>query len=226
MDLSPDAWLLLARGIVVTIELTVASAILGLLTAFGAGLAQLSSFKAIRSAATLYIEFWRGASALVQLFVAFYVLPVLGISLPPFLVATLVLGLNVGGYGSQVVRAAVQSIGCGQSEAAASLGLSRVQAMRLVILPQAIRLMLPTFGNEAVELLKLTAIASLITLQDLSLAAREIAEREGHAALVYALELAIYFVLGLPLMRLTNRLEARLAPRDRDRAAGTVAGTP
>jgi polar amino acid transport system permease protein len=207
-------------------ELTLISAVLGLLTAFIAGLAQMSSSKAIRFAATLYIEFWRGASALVQLFVAFYVLPVLGLSLPPFLVATLVLGLNVGGYGSQVVRAAVQSIGCGQSEAAASLGLSRVQAMRLIILPQAIRLMLPTFGNEAVELLKLTAIASLITLQDLSLAAREIAQREGHTTLVYALELAIYFVLALPLMRLTNWFEVRLTPRDRDRAAGVVAGTP
>ncbi len=172
-------------------ELTLASAVLGLLTAFIAGLAQMSSSKAIRFAATLYIEFWRGASALVQLFVAFYVLPVLGLSLPPFLVATLVLGLNVGGYGSQVVRAAVQSIGTGQREAAAALGLSRTQIdAASSSCRRAIRLMLPpTFGNEAVELLKLTAIASLITLQDLSLAAREIAEREGHTALVYALEL-------------------------------------
>jgi polar amino acid transport system permease protein len=125
-----------------------------------------------------------------------------------------------------VVRAAVQSIGTGQREAAAALGLSRTQTMQLVVLPQAIRLMLPTFGNEAVELLKLTAIASLITLQDLSLAAREIAEREGHTALVYALELVIYFLLALPLMRLTKWLETRLAPRDRDRLATVAAGTP
>ena len=209
LGLPGNAWVLFLRGILVTLELTGVAGVIGLLTAFAAGLAQISRRRTVRLLATIYIEFWRGASALVQLFVAFYVLPLFGLTLPPFTVGALILGLNVGAYGSQIVRGAVQAIDQGQHEAAAALGLRPWQTGRLVIIPQALPAMLPAFGNEAVELLKLTAIVSLITLQDLSFVARMVVQRDGHTTLVYALELGFYFLLASPLLWLVRRAERR-----------------
>ncbi len=123
------------------------------------------------------------------------------------------LGLNVGAYGSQVVRAAIQGVDPRQREAARSLGLSPAQTMRLIVLPQALPVMLPPFGNEAVELLKLTAATSLITLQDLSLSTRMLVQRDGHATLAYGVELLIYFLLALPLILLVERAERPIRAR-------------
>jgi len=217
LGLAPDAWRLLASGLLVTVGVAVCAAVLALLTAFVVGLAQLSRRTTLRVGATVYIEFWRGASALVQLFIAFYVLPLFGIDFPPFVVAVVVLGLNVGAYGSQIVRAAVQSVAPGQREASLALGLTRAQTLRLVVAPQALPAMLAPFANEAVELLKLTAATSLITLRDLSLAARMLVQRDGHTTLVYAVELGLYFLAALPLLLLTRTAERRL--RSRGRAA-------
>ncbi|MGO4838283.1 ectoine/hydroxyectoine ABC transporter permease subunit EhuC, partial [Rhizobiaceae sp. 2RAB30] len=144
---------LIADGALVTIELTVMGSALALVMAFAAGLGRLSRFFAVRSLATAYIEFFRGTSIFVQLFWAYFVLPLIGISLTPMQAGVLALGLNVGAYGAEVVRGAVQSIGKEQHEACVALNLGRWQSMRHVILPQALLVMLPSFCNNAIELL-------------------------------------------------------------------------
>src|SRR5690554_2295026 len=137
-----DQWVgyidLILDGAVVTIQLTVMGCALALVVAFAAGLGRLSRFAALRWLATIYIEFFRGTSIFVQLFWAYFVLPLLGFPLTPMQAGVLALGLNVGAYGAEVVRGAVQSIGKEQFEACVALNLSRYQAMRHVILPQAL----------------------------------------------------------------------------------------
>ena len=209
LGLGTDNWILIGSGVLVTLKLTLAASIIALVTAFLAAFAQMSAVRAFRWLATIHIEFWRGSSAVIQLFIVFYALPQFGIRLETFLTGALVLGLNIGAYGSQVVRAAIQNVPTGQSDASMALGLSRWRRMRLVILPQAIPNMLPTFGNESVELLKMTAATSLITLHDLAFVSRDIVQRDGQATLIYSLQLGIYFLMALPLLTLTGWLERR-----------------
>ena len=153
--------------------------------AFLAGLGRVSRFAAVRALATAYIEFFRGTSIFVQLFWAYFVLPFFGVPLTPLQAGVLALGLNVGAYGAEVVRGAVRSIGKEQYEACVALNLGRWQSMRHVILPQALLLMLPTFGNNAIELLKATSVVSLISLADMTFQAQVVraADRQHAGAL-------------------------------------------
>src|SRR5690606_30737102 len=127
---------LILQGALVTIQLTVMGCALALVMAFLAGLGRLSRHAPLRWLATAYIEFFRGTSIFVQLFWVYFVLPLLGVTLSPMQAGVLALGLNVGAYGAEVVRGAVQSIGREQFEACVALNLSRYQTLRHVILPQ------------------------------------------------------------------------------------------
>src|SRR5688572_20904299 len=145
---------LILQGALVTLELTLMGSALALVMAFIAGLGRLSRFFAVRALATTYIEFFRGTSIFVQLFWVYFVLPFAGVTLTPMQAGVLALGLNVGAYGAEVVRGAIKSVPREQFEACIAVNLSRFQRMRHIILPQALPLMLPTFGNNAIELLK------------------------------------------------------------------------
>src|SRR5919109_834651 len=186
---------LILQGAIVTIELTIMGSALALVVAFLAGLGRLSRFSAVRALATAYIEFFRGTSVFVQLFWAYFVLPFAGINLTPLQAGVLALGLNVGAYGAEVVRGAIQSIGKEQYEACVALNLGRWQAMRHIILPQALLLMLPTFGNNAIELLKATAVVSLISLTDMTFQAQVVRAQTGSTAVPFLTILVIYFGL-------------------------------
>jgi polar amino acid transport system permease protein len=159
---------LLMRGMGVTVEILIASAILTFIIAFFAGLGRLSKHRFIRKATTIYIEIFRGTSLLVQMFWFYFALPLFGIVLPAFAVAVITMGLNYGAYASEIVRSSILAIPKGQTEAAIALNMTPRQRMWRVILPQAFRLMLPGFGNISIELLKGTALVSLITLNDLT----------------------------------------------------------
>ena len=128
-----------------------------------------------------------------------------------YTVAALVLGLNMGGYGTQVVRGALAALDRGQLEAARALGLTRFQALVSVELPQALRQMLPTFVNEMVELIKLTALVSLITLADPTFRAKQIFQLTYQPVVIYTSLLLVYFVIGYPIARFGKRLEGRFA---------------
>lgn len=202
---------LILQGALVTIQLTLMGCALALVMAFLGGLGRLSRHWPLRALATAYIEFFRGTSIFVQLFWAYFVLPLMGISLTPMQAGVLALGLNVGAYGSEVVRGAVQSIGKEQFEACVALNLNRFQTMRHVILPQALLLMLPTFCNNAIELLKATAIVSLISLSDMTFQAQVVRAQTGNTFIPFATILVLYFLMAMTISSTMRGLERRMA---------------
>ena len=202
---------LILQGALVTIQLTLMGCALALVMAFLGGLGRLSRFAAVRALATAYIEFFRGTSIFVQLFWAYFVLPFMGITLTPLQAGVLALGLNVGAYGAEVVRGAVQSIGKEQFEACVALNLSRYQTMRHIILPQALLIMLPTFCNNAIELLKATAIVSLISLSDMTFQAQVVRAQTGNTLVPFATILVLYFLMALAISTAMRALERRMA---------------
>ena len=202
---------LILQGAVVTVQLTVMGSALALVMAFIAGLGRISRYMALRWLATAYIEFFRGTSIFVQLFFAYFVLPFMGVSLTPLQAGVLSLGLNVGAYGAEVVRGAILSIGREQYEACVALNLSRWQCMRRVILPQALLVMLPTFGNNAIELLKATSIVSLISLADMTFQANIVRSQTGNTLVPFATILILYFVFAMIIAWAIRTLERRMA---------------
>ncbi len=202
---------LILDGAWVTIQLTVLGCIVALIVAFTMGLGRLSRFWFLRVGATAYIEFFRGTSIFVQLFWAYFVLPLLGVPISPFQAGVLVLGMNVGAYGAEVVRGAILSVPRGQYEASTAVNLSRGQRLRHVIIPQAFVLMLPTFGNNAIELLKGTAVVSLISLSDMAFQAQVVRQQTGNTAVPYITILVLYFLMAMALSYTTRGLERKLS---------------
>jgi polar amino acid transport system permease protein len=202
---------LILDGAIVTVELTVMGSALALVVAFLAGLGRISHLFVVRALATAYIEFFRGTSIFVQLFFAYFVLPFAGIELTPLQAGVLGLGLNVGAYAAEVVRGAILSVGKEQYEACVALNLSRWQCMRRVILPQALLVMLPTFGNNAIELLKATSVVSLISLADMTFQAQVVRAQTGSTFMPFATILVLYFLLAVIISRGVRTLERRMA---------------
>jgi polar amino acid transport system permease protein len=201
---------LMLEGAWVTIELTVLGCVLALIAAFLGGLGRLSRAAVLRWLATIYIEFFRGTSIFVQLFWIYFVLPLLGFELTPLQAGVLALGLNVGAYGAEVVRSGIQSVGREQHEACVALNLTRFQSLRHIILPQALVVMLPTFGNNAIELLKATSVVSLISLVDLTFQANVVRAQTGNTAIPFLTILVIYFALAMTISFGMRKLEHHL----------------
>jgi polar amino acid transport system permease protein len=206
----------LLAGLSVTLQLTLGGSLLGIVAALIAGLSRLSRIIPVRWLAASYIEVFRGTSALVQLFWFYFVLPLFGLSLNATVVAILVLGLNAGAYGAEVVRGAILAVPKGQSEAAISLNLSRWSTMRRIILPQAVPAMLPPAGNLLIELLKNTALVSLITITDLTFSAQILRAETLQTTEIFSLVLLMYFAAAMVialLMRLLERWLSRVQGR-------------
>lgn len=201
---------LILDGAVITAELTVMGAALAVVAAFAAGLGRLSRAWALRALATVYIEFFRGTSIFVQLFWVYFVLPFAGVTLQPLQAGVLALGLNVGAYAAEVVRGAILAVPRDQIEACVALNLTRGQRMRKVILPQALPLMLPTFGNNAIELLKGTAVVSLISLKDMTFQAQVVRAQTGSTLIPFATILVLYFLFASLIGWAMRRLEQRV----------------
>lgn len=199
----------LLDGAWITLQITAGAAALGLLFALAAGLGRLSRRRWVRAVARTYVEFFRGTSALVQLFWLYFALPLLGIQLVALFAGILALGLNIGAYGAEVVRGAVQAVPKGQYEAAVALNLTPYQRMRRVILPQAVVGMLPPFGNLLIELLKGTALVSLIAIVDLTYVAQNLRSRTGETSLIFGMVLVLYFVMAYSLTLGMRFLERR-----------------
>ena len=209
-----EMWLgymqLILHGAWITIQLTVYGCAFALAVAILAGLGRISPYAPVRWISVGYIEFFRGTSIFVQLFWIYYVLPLMGFTLSPMQAGVLALGLNVGAYGAEVVRSAVQAVDEGQKEAAVAVNLTRYQTMRHVILPQAIVIMLPTFGNNAIELLKGTAIVSLISLSDMTFQAQVVRAQTGNTAIPFLTILVLYFAMSSVISFGVRRLEKRV----------------
>jgi polar amino acid transport system permease protein len=203
----------LLRGLAVTLGLTAAAAAIAVVIALAAGLARLAPTRWLRWPATAYVEVFRGTSALVQLFWFYFVLPFFGVQLTAFTAGVLVLGLNAGAYGSEVVRGAIVAVPRGQREAAAALNMSRMQALWRVVLPQAWPAMLPPAGNLAIELLKNTALVSLITITELTFSAQLLRAESLRSAEIFSLVLVLYFAAALAITAGMRHLERRAARR-------------
>ena len=202
----------LLRGVQVTVTVAAGGALLALAMGLLAALAKLYGPAALRWLAVAYIEIFRGTSALVQLFWLFFVLPHFGITLAPITVGIVALGLNVGAYGAEVVRGAIQAVPCGQWQAATALNMTRYQTLRHVVLPQAFVAMIPPWGNLMIELLKATSLVSLITLSDLTFKAQQINQNTLRTVEVFSLVLVIYLALSV-LITLAMRSLERHASR-------------
>ena len=187
---------LILQGAWVTVQLTVMGCAVALVVAFLAGLGRVSRHAGLRWLASIYIEFFRGTSIFVQLFWIYYVLPLTGVSLSPMQAGVMALGLNVGAYAAEVVRGAILSVPRDQHEATVALNLPGYQRMRHVILPQALPLMLPTFGNNAIELLKATSVVSLISLSDMTFQAQVVRSQTGSTLVPFVAILVMYFALS------------------------------
>src|SRR4051812_15812295 len=169
----------LLEGAAVTAKITVLSIALAILVALPVGIARLSTVAPVRWLAGAYVEIWRGTSVLVQMFWFFFALPAFGIQLTAIAAGVLALGLNVGAYGAELVRGAVKAVPRGQVEAAVALNMHGRPRFRGVVLPQAPVALLPPFGNLMIELLKGTALVSLITLSDLTFEAQVLRSSTG-----------------------------------------------
>lgn len=159
---------------------------------------------------TIVIEFWRSNATIILLYVFYYIFPLAGFRWSAINVAAAVIGLNIGGYASQVVHAGLLTVPKGQLEAGLALGLSRTKALMLIELPQALRLMVPAFINEAIRLLQTTAIVSLIGLADMTFQAKQIGQSTYQPTEIYTALLLAYFVLSYPLAIAGRRIEARV----------------
>ncbi|WP_149184731.1 ectoine/hydroxyectoine ABC transporter permease subunit EhuC [Streptomyces sp. TRM49041] len=197
-------------GIWITIQLLVYSAALGAFVAFAVGMARTHRSRFVRFLATAYTEIFRGVSALVLMFWLFFVVPpLLGWQLVPVWAAVLALGLSYGAYGAEVVRGGLNAVAPAQREAAIALSFTPWQRMRLVLLPQAVPEMLPSFCNLLVELLKGTALVSLLGVGDVSFAAYLVRLATQESAQIYTLVLVIYFVIAFGITRSMKALERK-----------------
>lgn len=199
----------LLKGAAVTIEITLITAAVAFVLSFVVAFARMAPWRPLRAVTTVYVEVLRGTSAIVQLYYLFFILPIFGIALPATLTAVLGLGMNLSAYGSEVVRGGLLAIDAGQSEAAAALGLSRPLTYRLVIIPQAFVVMLPSFGNLLIDLVKATSLVSLITLTELTFSGRQMVVTTGRTFEVWGLVLLIYFAMAYPLARIVRATERR-----------------
>jgi len=196
-----------------TLVLTVTSVCTALVLGVFLALAKISSNPFINKPATAYVFFFRGTPLLIQLFIIYFALPMIDPRLDVgsrFMAAFIAFSLNIAAYLAEIIRAAIQSIDKGQMEAARSLGLSYGQAMRLVIIPQSYRRMIPPVCNEFVMVLKDTALVSIIALNDLTYQTKIIASNKA-SALVYIPALIIYLVLTAVFTFIFNKLEKKFS---------------
>ena len=205
-----DISFMLLRGIKITLIVLIFSIILSTLIAFIAGLSRISSNFLLTKVTGFYVEIFRGTSLIIQLFWFSYALPGLfNIHLGSDIwTAVIAISLNYGAYMSEIVRGSILSVSNGQTEASIALNLSKFQRLRYIIVPQAIRMMLPEYGNYLIHILKATSLVSLIGLTDLLYYGN--IYRSTHlseAPPVYLLILLFYFVLALPLIAFNRKME-------------------
>ncbi|MDQ3812672.1 MAG: ABC transporter permease subunit [Armatimonadota bacterium] len=203
---------LLLRGALMTLYITGLGLLIGVPAGLLVALARLSALRPLSLVATVYVEGIRGTPLLMQIFVIYFVLPSLGLSLPQSVAAVAALSLNAAAYIAEIFRAGIESIDVGQMEAARALGMDYPTAMRWVILPQTVRRVLPPLTNEAVALLKDSSLISIIGLSELMRVGREQASNSGSPVTIVLAVALLYLAMTLPLTHLVRRLEIKWQP--------------
>ncbi|WP_243354729.1 amino acid ABC transporter permease [Bacillus litorisediminis] len=204
-----DGLPLLLKAAIVTISLAVVSIIIALILGFFTALARISKIKLLKIIATVYVSMIRGTPLLVQIFVIYYGLPQIHITLDPIPSGILALSLNAGAYLSESFRASILAVDKGQMEAAVSMGMTYAQAMRRIILPQSIRIAIPTLSNSYIILIKDTSLVSVITVTELLQMSTLIIAKTFEPLTLYLTAAALYWVIITFFTVLLDRLEKR-----------------
>ena len=214
VDLMINSLPLLIVGAGITVQITAISVGLGLVIGMFVGIARICHVKVLRALATVYIDFLRGTPLLVQIFLIYFALPmVVGQRVDPFIAAITACGINSGAYIAEIFRAGIQAIDEGQMEAGRSLGMSWVQTMRYIIVPQAFKNVIPPLGNEFIALLKDSSLVSVIGFEELTRRGQLIIARTYGSLEIWITVALIYLVMTLTISRLVSYMEKRLATK-------------
>jgi His/Glu/Gln/Arg/opine family amino acid ABC transporter permease subunit len=213
-----SAWLtvwdmlpVLLFGAVTTVKVTAGGFVVAVLIGLCCAIMLRLRSRLLRAAVAIYVDVFRAIPVLTQLFIIYFGLTEIGIRLDPIPAAIVGFGINGGAYMTEVFRAGIESVHQGQLEAAQMLGMTRLAAMRIIILPQAMRVVLPPLGNFAIGLLKDTALASAVAAPELMFRARNLVDKTFLATQIFSATAVIYLAMSLPLGYLTRRAEARVS---------------
>lgn len=195
----------------VTVEISALALALGLVVAALAAAAKLSRSRLLRAIGTAYVSVFRGTPCLIQLFVLYFGGPQVGINLEPFAAGVIGLGLNIGAYMAESIRGALLSVDRGQAEAARSIGFSRFQTLRKVVLPQAARLMIRPLGVNTVALVKGSALVSTISVVELTYTAQRFIGSTYKPFEIFGVAALLYMVIVYAVARVVDLLDKRYA---------------
>lgn len=214
VDLMINSLPLLIVGAGITVQITAISVGLGLVIGMFVGIARICHVKVLRALATVYIDFLRGTPLLVQIFLIYFALPmVVGQRVDPFIAAITACGINSGAYIAEIFRAGIQAIDEGQMEAGRSLGMTWIQTMRYIIVPQAFKNIVPPLGNEFIALLKDSSLVSVIGFEELTRRGQLIIARTYGSLEIWITVALIYLVMTLTISRFVSYMEKRLATK-------------
>ena len=209
-DLMMQAMPLLLTGAAVTVQITALSVLLGIIIGLFVGIARISTYRVIHLIAAVYVDFLRGTPLLVQIFLVYFALPVVtGQRIDPFVAAIAACSINSSAYVAEIFRAGIQSIDAGQMEAGRSLGMSWLQTMRYIIVPQAARRVIPPLGNEFIALLKDSSLVSVIGFEELTRRGQLIIARTYASLEIWLCVAIIYLAMTVSISRLVAWLERR-----------------
>ncbi|BCG88798.1 nickel transporter [Mesorhizobium sp. 113-3-9] len=200
-----------AEAALVTLELTALALVLGLAAAALAAAARMSRSAIARAIGTAYVSLFRGTPCLIQLFVLYFGGPQIGINLDPFTAGVVGLGLNIGAYMAESIRGALTAVDRGQTEAARTIGFSRFQTLRKVVLPQAARLMIRPLGVNTVALLKGSALVSTISVVELTYTAQRFIGSTYKPFEIFGVAALLYMVMVYAVARIVDMLDKRFA---------------
>lgn len=205
-------------GIGLTILVSFLSITLATLLAALGALGRLSTNAVANAVASFYVSFFRGTPLILQLLFWYLALPQLGVVLDPVICAVGALGMNYGAYMTEIFRAGIQAVPIGQREAAVALGMSERTAFSRIIAPQAFRIVVPAIGNDFIAMLKDSALASTVSLQEILWRAQNVGRREFKTLQTFLIAAMVYWVLTIVFTAIQNRIESRLATGDRNKA--------
>ena len=215
MNLVVNSFPLLLIGAGVTIQITVLSTAIGFVIGLIVGVARISNLRLLRMLAEVYVEFFRGTPLLVQIFLFYFALPVItGQRIDPFIAAISACGINSGAYVAEIFRAGIQSIDDGQMEAGRSLGMTWLQTMRYIIVPQAFKRVIPPLGNEFIAMLKDSSLVSVIGFEELTRRGQLIIAKTYGSFEIWMSVAVIYLVMTLTISRFVAYLERRCRVHD------------
>ena len=215
MDLVFNSFPLLLVGAGVTIQITVLSTAIGFVIGLIVGVARISHVRLLRMLAEVYVEFFRGTPLLVQIFLFYFALPVLtGQRIDPFIAAISACGINSGASVAEIFRAGIQSVDDGQMEAGRSLGMTWLQTMRYIIVPQAFKRVIPPLGNEFIAMLKDSSLVSVIGFEELTRRGQLIIAKTYGSFEIWTSVAVIYLAMTLTISRFVAYLERRYRVND------------